>query len=52
MANMRTKYAIQEEDFYNFDETGFIIKVIYDNMVVIYVDRCDKNKQLQSNNRE
>jgi hypothetical protein len=25
VANMKAKYGIQDEDTYNFDETGFII---------------------------
>jgi len=52
MANMRTKYGIQDEDFYNFDEIGFIIKIIYGNIIVIYTDRYGRSKQLQSGNRE
>ena len=41
---------IQKKDFYNFDETGFMIEIIYGNIVVIYIDRYNKSKQLQSNN--
>ncbi|ERF69808.1 hypothetical protein EPUS_09464 [Endocarpon pusillum Z07020] len=37
--NMRTKYSIQDCDFYNFDETGFIMGVICGNMVVTCADR-------------
>lgn len=36
--NMRAKYSIYDYDFYNFDETGFIIGVIYIAIVVTYVD--------------
>jgi len=43
---------IQEKDFYNFDETGFIMGIIYDNMMVIYIDRYSKNKQFQPGNRK
>src|SRR6266566_7637219 len=50
--NIRTKYSIQDADFYNFDETGFIMGVIYAAMVIIYADRCRRNKQLQPGNRE
>jgi hypothetical protein len=46
------KYGIQDEDFYNFDEIGFIIRVIYIDMIVIRVDRCGRGKQFQSGNRE
>jgi hypothetical protein len=35
---MRAKYAIQDVDFYNFDETGFMMGVIYSNMVVTHAD--------------
>ena len=50
--NIRTKYDIQDCDFYNFDETGFIMKVICNNMVVIRTDRSDRGKQFQPDNRE
>jgi hypothetical protein len=49
---MRTKYGIQNEDFYNFDETGFIIGVIYAGMIVTRADRRGRGKQLQPGNRE
>ena len=52
MINIRTKYNIQDCNFYNFDEIDFIMKVIYDNMIVTRIDRSDRGKQLQSNNRE
>ena len=32
---MRAKYAVQDYDFYNFDETGFMIGVITRNGMVI-----------------
>ena len=49
---MRTKYGIQDEDFYNFDETGFMIGVIYAGMIVTHADRRGRGKQLQPGNRE
>ncbi len=52
MANIRTKYNIQNEDFYNFDKTGFIIGIIYGNMIITYTDRRGRSKQLQSGNWE
>jgi hypothetical protein len=52
VANIRTKYGIQDEDFYNFDETGFIIGVIYADMIVIRANRRKRGKQLQPGNRE
>ncbi len=43
---------IQDTDFYNFNETGFIIGVIYNNIVVINTNRENRYKILQPNNRE
>ena len=43
---MYTKYNIQDYNFYNFNETDFIIKVIYDNIIVTRIDRFDQDKQL------
>ena len=34
VANMRAKYGIQDCDFYNFNETGFMMGVIGSSMVV------------------
>jgi len=50
--NMQAKYGIQDEDFYNFDETGFMIGVICAAMVVTRADRHRRSKQLQASNRE
>ena len=52
VANMRAKYGIQDADFYNFDETGFMMGVICGNMVVTRADRRGRGKQLQPGNRE
>jgi hypothetical protein len=49
---MCTKYGIQDGDFYNFDETGFIIGMICPFMVVTQLDRCGKGKAVQPSNRE
>ena len=49
---MRAKYAIQDSDFYNFDETGFMIGVICGNMIVTHADQRGRGKQLQPGNRE
>ena len=43
---MYTKYNIQDCNFYNFNKTGFIMKVICNNIVVIRIDRFDRDKQL------
>jgi hypothetical protein len=50
--NMRTKYGIQDGDFYNFDKTGFMIGMICPSMVVIRSDRHGKGKAVQPDNRE
>jgi hypothetical protein len=50
--NMRAKYGIQDCDFYNFDETGFMMGMICSNMVVTSSDRKGRAKQLQAGNRE
>jgi hypothetical protein len=52
VANMRAKYGILDEDFYNFDETGFMMGVICSSMVVTRADRRGRGKQLQPGNRE
>ena len=52
VANMRTKYSIQDCDFYNFDETGFMMGVICSTTVVTRADRRGRSKQLQPGNRE
>jgi hypothetical protein len=52
VANMRAKYAIQDADFYNFDETGFMMGIICGDMVVTRADRRGRGKQLQPGNRE
>ena len=49
---MRAKYSIQDADFYNFDETGFMMGIICSNMVVTRSDRRGRGKQLQPGNRE
>ena len=50
--NMRTKYGIQDCDFYNFDETGFMMGVISAAMVVTRSDRRGRSKSVQPGNRE
>ena len=39
-------------DFYNFDETGFIIGVICATMVITRADRYGRGKAVQPGNRE
>ncbi|KFY28641.1 hypothetical protein V491_00368 [Pseudogymnoascus sp. VKM F-3775] len=43
---------IDDADFYNFDETGFMMGMIYKITVVIYTDRCSNPKLVQPSNRE
>ena len=50
--NMRAKYGILDCDFYNFDETGFMIGVICASMVVTRADRRGRGKAVQPGNRE
>ena len=42
---MRTKYDIQDCNFYNFDEIDFMMKVIYDNIIVTRINRSSRDKQ-------
>ena len=46
------KYGIQDTNFYNFNEIGFIIGIIYRNIIIINSDRKIRMKQLQPGNRE
>jgi hypothetical protein len=46
------KYRIQEEDLYNFDETGFMMGMITTSMVITHADRCGKAKSIQPGNQE
>ena len=50
--NMRGKYGIQDCDFYNFDETGFMMGMIQPAMVVTGSDRRGRAKSVQPGNRE
>jgi hypothetical protein len=50
--NMRAKYGIVDSDFYNFDETGFMMGIIAPAMVVTRADRRGRGKAVQPGNRE
>jgi len=52
VANTKAKYGIQEDDIYNFDETGFMMGVIGSTLVVTRADRRGKAKSVQPGNRE
>ncbi len=43
---MRAKYSIVDSDFYNFDETGFLIGLIIPGIVVTRADRRGKVKEI------
>jgi hypothetical protein len=49
---MRAKYGVVDCDFYNFDETGFMMGQICPGMVVTRADRRGKAKRVQPGNRE
>ena len=50
--NMRAKYGIVDSDFYNFDETGFMMGIITPAIVVTRADRRGRGKAVQPGNRE
>lgn len=52
VANTIAKYGIQEEDIYNFDETGFLMGQITTGMVVTRADRVARPRQAQPGSRE
>ncbi|KAJ8058530.1 hypothetical protein OCU04_012712 [Sclerotinia nivalis] len=52
VSNMRAKYGILDSDFYNFDETGFMMEIICAAMVVTSAERCGRSKSVQPGNRE
>jgi helix-turn-helix, Psq domain/Tc5 transposase DNA-binding domain len=52
VSNMRAKYGVQDCDFYNFDETGFMMGMISTAMVVTRSDRHGRSKSVQPGNRE
>jgi len=48
--NIRKKYGIVDYDFYNFDETGFMIGQICPGMVVTRTDQRGNIKGVQPGN--
>jgi hypothetical protein len=52
VSNMRVKYGILDYDFYNFDETGFMMGQIYPGMIVTRSNRRGRSKSIQPGNRE
>jgi hypothetical protein len=52
VANTKAKYGIQDNDMYNFDESGFMMGVIGSQLVVTATERREKPKLVQPGNRE
>jgi hypothetical protein len=52
VANTKAKYGIQDQDIYNFDETGFMMGIIQRGMVITATERRSKPKRLQQGNRD
>jgi len=50
--NVKAKYGIVNDDIYNFDETRFIIGIIFAGIVVTTSDGCSKAKLAQLSNRK
>ncbi len=50
--NTKAKHGIQEQDIYNFDETGFMMGQISSQPVVTSSERRGRPKKLQQGNRE
>jgi hypothetical protein len=50
--NIRAKYSVLDCDFYNFDETGFIMGVICPAIVVTRADQRSRGKAVQPGNWE
>jgi hypothetical protein len=52
VANIKAKYGIQDEDTYNFDETGFMMGQISPGAVVTASERRGRPKAIQPGDRE
>jgi hypothetical protein len=52
VVNIKAKYGIQDEDIYNFDETGFMMGQISTRAVVTGSERRGRPKAVQQGNRE
>ena len=48
----KEKYGIQDEDIWNFDESGFLMGRITSQLVVTGVDKPGKQKKIQPGDRE
>ena len=52
VATTKVKYGIQDNNTYNFDETGFIIGQISTRVVVTDAEKLGRAKQVQLGNQE
>ena len=50
--NIKAKYGITDEDIYNFDETGFMMGMIFSGMVVTTSDGRGRAQLVQLGDRE
>jgi hypothetical protein len=50
--NTKAKYGIQDEDTYNFDESGFMMGVISTEAVITDSDCREQPKTVKQGNRE
>ena len=50
--NIKAKYGILDKDTYNFDETGFMMGMIFNGIVVTTLDGRGRAQLVQSGNRE
>lgn len=50
--SVKQKYGIQDEDMYNFDETGFMMGQIEAQIVFTGSEKCSAPKRIQPGNRE
>jgi hypothetical protein len=52
VVNIKAKYKVQDCDIWNFDEMGFMIRVISSSIVVTQADRKGRRKRVQLDNKE
>ncbi len=50
--NIQAKYSIVDSDFYNFNETSFLMGMITPGIVVTRADRRGRAKGIQPGNQE
>jgi hypothetical protein len=52
VVDIKAKYEVQDCDIWNFDETGFMMRVISSSIVVTQADRKGRRKRVQPGNKE